>query len=144
MKNAMVTTVIVALIAVCAGFFGGMKYGDFQRTQARGAGNRQFPTGGNSQTLNRTNGLGRPITGEVISKDDTSITVKTQDGGSRIIILSGATTINKTSDATIQDIVVGTKVGVFGTENSDKSMTAENIQLNPQFRMGGAQPTPTK
>jgi hypothetical protein len=87
--------------------------------------------------------VGRPITGEVISKDDKSITVKTQDGGSKIIILSNTTIYSKTSEGTIQDITVGENVGVFGTENSDKSMTAQNVQINPQFQ-ARTTPTPSK
>jgi len=135
--------VIVAIIFGALGFFGGMKYADYQRTQARGNGNRQFPGMANGQTQGRGGLVGRPITGEVISKDDKSITVKTQDGGSKIIILSNTTIYSKTSEGTIQDITVGENVGVFGTENSDKSMTAQNVQINPQFQ-ARTTPTPSK
>jgi len=123
-----------------------MKYADYQRTQGRTGGVRQFPgmTGGQAQGRN---GLGgRPVTGEVINIDDTSMTVKTQDGGSKIIMLSTTTTYNKSTTGTVQDVAVGGQVAVVGTENSDKSMTAQTIQLNPQFRVGSgsAQPAPTK
>ena len=140
----MVVTIVLVLVAAGAGFFGGMKYADVQRTQARGNGNRQFPGMTNGQTQGRNQMAGRPVTGEVISKDDTSITVKPQDGGSKIVLVSATTIVSKTTDGSIEDIAVGENVGVFGTENSDKSMTAQNIQLNPQFRMGGSSPTPTK
>jgi hypothetical protein len=145
-NNTTIITILLVVIGIGAGFFGGMKYTDYQRTQGRAGGARQFPAGTNGQIQNR-NGLGgRPVTGEVINIDDTSITVKTQDGGSKIIMLSNTTTYSKTAEGTIQDVVVGRQVGVVGTENSDKSMTAQTIQLNPQFRMGtvSAQPTPSK
>jgi hypothetical protein len=136
--------VIVAIIFGALGFFSGMKYTDYLRTQGHGSGFRQFQGGANSGQIQNRNGLGgRPITGEVISKDDKSITVKTQDGGSKIIILSNTTIYSKTSEGTIQDITVGENVGVFGTENSDKSMTAQNVQINPQFQ-ARTTPTPSK
>jgi len=143
-KNNIIFTILLVVVGVGVGFFGGMKYIDYQRTQGRGSGSRQFQGGAISGQIQNRNGLGgRPVTGEVISKDDKSITVKTQDGGSKIIILSNTTIYSKTSEGTIQDITVGEKVGVFGTENSDKSMTAQNVQINPQFQ-ARTTPTPSK
>lgn len=141
MKTNQIVPIAILVIAVAAGaFFGGMKFDQYQRTTGRG--NRQFTGGLNGGQPMGRNGLGgRPITGDIIKKDDTSITVKTQDGSSRIIMVSGQTIYNKTSEAAFTDLALGEKVGVFGTENSDKSITAQNIQLNPQFRMG---PTPGK
>jgi len=147
-QQSMLIMGILVCVGTGIGFFGGMKYADYQRTQGRQIGNRQFQgMSGNSQIPNRAGFGGRPITGEIISKDDTSITVKTVDGGSRIIILSQKTTYSKTTSAAKEDLSIGTNVGVFGTENKDKSMTAENIQLNPQFRMNSstsAEPKSTK
>jgi hypothetical protein len=147
-QQSMLITVILVCVGTGIGFFGGMKYVDYQRTQVRQIGGRQFQGANtNGQMQNRAGLGGRPVTGEIINKDDTSITVKTVDGGSRIIILSATTTYSKTASATKEDLTVGANVGVFGSENKDKSMTAQNIQLNPQFRMGStgsAQSKPTK
>jgi len=145
-QNTVIVTIILVAIGISGGFFGGMKYDQYQRTQGRTNGSRQFPGGINNEQIQNRNGLGRPVTGDVISKDDKSITVKTQDGGSKIVILSNTTTYSKTSEGSIEDVVIGSQVGIFGTENSDKSLTAQNIQLNPQYRMGtgSAQPTPAK
>ena len=140
MKNTMIVTAVLVIVAIGTGFFGGMKYAQYQRTQARGNGNRQFPAGMTGGQAQGRNGIGRPVTGEVISIDDTSITVKTQDGGSKIIMLSTTTTYSKSTAGTVQDVVVGGQVAVIGTENSDKSMTAQNVQINPQFQ---ARTTPT-
>jgi hypothetical protein len=142
-NNTMIITILLVVVGISAGFFGGMKYSDYQRAQMRNNGNRQFQGGANGQIPGRTQGGGRPITGEIISKDDKSITVKTEGQGSKIIMLSNTTTYSKTAEVTLEDIAIGDKVGVFGTENSDKSMTAQNIQLNPQFRIGST-PTPSK
>lgn len=43
-------------------------------------------------------------------------------------------TINKATTATKSDLKTGEKVAVFGTPNSDGSVTAQSIQLNPMFR----------
>ena len=59
------------------------------------------------------------------------MTVKLQDGGSKIVILTDSTAINKSAEGSREDLKIGGKVGVFGTENSDGSVTAQNIQLDP-------------
>jgi len=145
MKNAMVVTVILVIIATAAGFFSGMKYADYQRMQGRTNGNRQFPGMPGGQTQER-NGVNRPVMGEVISKDDASMTVKTQDGGSTIVMFSSTTTYSKSTEGAVSDVVVGVQVAVVGTVNSDKTVTAQSVQLNPQFRMGteNAKQTPAK
>lgn len=73
-----------------------------------------------------------PTAGEIIGADEKSITVKLQDGSSKIVLLSEKTQINKAEKATKEDLKKGEKVAVFGTENPDGSVTAQNIQLNPQ------------
>ena len=76
----------------------------------------------------------RPVNGEIIAADEKSITVKLQDGSSKIVIVSETTQINKAEQATKQDLRVGEKVAVFGQENSDGSLTTQNIQINPLLR----------
>jgi len=63
-----------------------------------------------------------------------TITVKLPDGSSKIILLSEKTSINKASEGSVADLVVGEKVAVFGTTNTDGSVTAQNIQINPVAR----------
>ena len=146
-KNNTGAIIGLVLVVSIAGFFGGMKYEQMQQEKARSArfqgmgfGNQgtqtngsQTPSQPNVQTKNSIGG--RPVTGEVIGKDDTSITVKTQDGGSRIIILSGTTTYSKTTEGTKDDVTVGSQISVIGTENQDKSITAQSVQLNPMMQM---------
>lgn len=76
----------------------------------------------------------RPVNGEIIDKDNKSITVKLPDGQTKIVLLSEKTVVRKTQEGKTDDLKKGETVAVFGNENSDGSVTAQNIQLNPQFR----------
>ncbi len=133
MKNSAIITVIAVLVVGGAAFFGGMQY---QKTQAPATGNGgQFQRGGNG---NRTAGgqgrLGGAVLGEIIAQDDKSITVKLQDGSSKIVLLSDKVAVTKTDTASTSDLKTGVRVGVFGMSNADGTVTAQNIQLNPMFR----------
>jgi hypothetical protein len=77
------------------------------------------------------------VMGEIISTDETSITVKTEDGSSKIVLLTGSTSINKAEEVTKTALIKGVRVAVFGTTNTDGSVTAQNVQLNPQLQMRG-------
>ncbi len=148
-NNLLLYLAATAVVIGSAGFFGGMKYqqakqSSFQFGPGSGmmGGNVMFKGNGEGGTVAFRQGQGqgvmgqgmRPVAGEIINQDDKSITVKTQDGSSKIIILSDTTTINKASEATQADLKTGETVSVFGTINADGSVTAQNIQLNPLFR----------
>ncbi len=130
---------IVLLIVVGGGaFFGGMKYQQSRRPVFTG--NR--PANEN-RNVNGMIGAGRLVAGEIISRDDKTITVKMNNGSSKIVILSDKTEVNKAEMASQDELKVGVTVSVFGTSNSDGSVTAQNIQLNPVQRDGvTATPTP--
>jgi hypothetical protein len=138
MKNISVPLIVAAIALCAAGFFGGMKFEDYQLSKTRGSAMRQFPGTGGA----RGGAGGRQITGNIVSVDDTSLTVKLPDGSSKIVILSDITTINKAAEATKSDLKTGDKVAVFGTNNADGSVTAQNIQLNPVMRGDSGSPAP--
>lgn len=156
MKTTLPLNLIIGasvIIAGGGGFFAGTKYQQSkQSTQTspfaaqfgRGSGmmrDGNFPYGQNQRN---TNGAGpgqnsgrmgfRPVSGEIIASDDKSITVKMPDGSSKIVLISNSTSINKAASATKTDLVIGTTVAVFGQSNNDGSVTAQSIQLNPEFR----------
>lgn len=145
-----IIVVLIAIIAVGAGFFGGMQYQKSQKVQiAFGQGARQFGTngqGGQNQFFRRSMRDGMGVTGEIISTDEKSVTVKMPDGSSKIVILSDSTEINKQASGSRSDLKTGERIAVFGSTNSDGSVTAQNIQLNPMMRIIGASgtPVPTK
>lgn len=148
-KEIVVPVIIASLVFAGVGFFGGMKYSQTQRGNFR---NGQFGAGGNfmMQGGGRTggpNGQGgqrgmgfRPTIGEIISSDDKSITVKMDDGSSKIVLISDSTSINKSDSGSKADLKVGTKVGVFGADNNG-TVTAQNIQINPQMRTVNSSPS---
>lgn len=125
---------IVASAAVIGGgaFLGGVQY---QKSKLPVRGNGQFGSnrGGVAGSSNsRAGGQAfRPIVGEILSQDATSLTVKLVDGSSKIIMFSDTTPVNKTAVGTKADLAVGTSVRVIGTTNSDGSVTAQDIQINP-------------
>ncbi len=131
-SNIIIVILLVTIIAV-GSFFAGMKYQQSRRPLGRFA-NFQGQFG-------QRQGI-RPVNGEIISVDETSITVKLSDNTSKIILLTDKTSINKSLEASKEDLKVGEKVAAFGTENSDGSITAQNIQINPVFR-GTLQDSPT-
>jgi len=71
------------------------------------------------------------VSGEVLSKDANSITVKDRNGSSKIVFFSGDSQVTKSVDGSMDDIQVGTNVIVNGTANQDGSVNAQNIQLRP-------------
>lgn len=145
MKNPIIITIIVALVVGVGAFFGGMKYQQSKRVtfggnfaggqfQRRAAGNQQF--GRNNQQAFR------PVMGQIVSLDDKSISVKMPDGSSKIVLLGDNVSITKTNQASKTDLSVGAQVAVFGSQNSDGSISAQTVQLNPQLRMASPSARP--
>ena len=140
MKNNLTITIIVAIVVGAGAFYGGMQY---QKMQVRSPMQGQLRTEngrqpGNFQGRGGTGQGMQPVSGEIISQDDTSITVKLQDGSSKIIILADDTNINITSEGSASDLKTGETVTAFGTTNSDGSVTAQNVSIggNMMFRGG--------
>jgi hypothetical protein len=71
----------------------------------------------------------QPISGEITAQDDKSLTVKTQDGSSKIVILSETTKVNKTSEGSKSDLKTGEQVMIIGTSNSDGSFNAQTVSI---------------
>ena len=134
-NNTILIAIIAALVFGGGGFFAGQQYQKNQRMT--GQSDRSGNPG--QRRFGGQNGNNRPVAGEILNADDKSITVKMMDGSSKIVLLSDKTQINKAATASKSDLKTGEKVAVFGSENSDGSLTAASIQLNPQFgaRMGG-------
>lgn len=143
------TYAAIAIIMGGGGFVAGLKYQ--QGKQTNQFVNGQFrrgmmgarPDGTNGNTIMVRGGF-RPVTGEIIAADATSVTVKSPDGSSRIVLFSEKTEITQTATASTAALQTGTTVAVVGQENSDGSISADSIQLNPTLmRLPGRGTTPT-
>lgn len=138
-SSSIAVTVIVAIIAAGGGFFGGMQYQ--KGKQPTGP---SFQRNGNFAAFRNGNFNGRVaggfgggiVRGTVTAISGTTMTVQESNGSSKIILLSSSTTVSKTSSAATSDLTVGATVQASGTSNSDGSVTATTVELNPIARLG--------
>lgn len=140
---------IIIAIAIIGGasFYGGIKYArskgssgqfsraDFQNLSPEERQQRAKDFGGDIGRGPRGNRDGGGFAaGEILSKEDKSVTIKLQDGGSKIIFLSDSTEITKSVAGSLDDLEIGKNITANGTANSDGSITAQTIQLRPELR----------
>ncbi len=131
-----IPTILIAIVVGAAAFFGGMQYakstggggrGNFANLtpEQRAARVQQFGGGrGGARGANFT-------AGQVIAKDDKSITLKLMDGGSAIVFFTPTTPVMKAVSGTTQDVSVGQFVSTSGNKNQDGSINADSIQIRP-------------
>jgi len=142
MNNKYVALAAVALVIVGGGsFYGGMQYDKSVTTQARTATRTQFGggAGGNNQGGQQRGGMmggrgqngGGFVTGEILSKDDKSLTIKTPDGGSTIVYFSATVNVRKADIGNLADLSSGQQVMVNGKSSSDGSVVADTISTVP-------------
>jgi len=134
---------VIAVVIAGVAFYGGMKYG--QSKSIGGLGQRNFTNLSDEERQQRMQqmgaaniGAGRGAgsnfsSGEIISKDDTSITIKLRDGGSKIIFYSETTEVGKFVNGSPNDLKVGNTVSVNGKSNDDGSITAQSVQIRPEM-----------
>ena len=137
-NNFLIIIVIIVLLVVGGGsFYGGMLYGKSQSA-------RSAFTAGNFQgaRTSRTGATGANlISGDIISADSGSITLKLpNNAGSKIIFYSESTQISKFTSGAANDLTAGATISVTGITNSDGSVTAQSIQIRPDGQFRGLNP----
>ena len=135
MNKNMKKIILFLLILIVVGggaFYGGMKYQQ-SKTPSRQAFQNLTPEQRQQflqQGAGERAGAGF-LSGEVIAKDEKSLTLKMSNGGSKIVFFSDSTQISKTTEGTKNDIEIGKQIMVSGSQNPDGSYTAKTIQLSP-------------
>ena len=85
--------------------------------------------GPNASFRTRNGGFGRGASGKIGSVSADQMTINTQAGGARIVLLTPATTVTQVTAATkaVTDLTSGETVTVVGTSNPDGSVTATRV-----------------
>lgn len=130
--------VVIMVILIAAAFYGGIQYAKTGSSGNLSAAEKmqQRPPRGGLGGPGVFAGPGRSsnfVAGEIIAADAAGITVKSADGGSKIIFISDSTKITKTSEGSLKDLVLQEQIMVNGTVNSDGSISAESIQIRPSM-----------
>lgn len=136
MKDKKIVGMIVIVLLVAGlSFLVGMKYGG-SKSSASQLISRQGGFGQNGGRIAR-GGAGL-VSGKVLSIDANSMTVELGNGGpqgtqggSKIVLFSPTTKIEKTVDGAVVDVVVGKQVMITGTANPDGSVSATSVQIRP-------------
>ena len=139
-----IAAAVLIIVAAVGGFYGGMMFQKTQTSSFGTTGQNAFRQGGNFRAIPGQNGQSsnfRPVRGQVISMSDNSLTVKLSDGSTKLVVLSGNTNYLQSTKAALSDIKTGDTVNIVGTQNSDGSVTAQDVQINPPQIQ---RPTPTK
>ncbi|MES2023154.1 MAG: hypothetical protein V4439_00535 [Patescibacteria group bacterium] len=133
-NKKIVGLVLCAVILAVVSFYAGMRYGGNNVQAAINSRGQNFGqyggmNGGMNGGMRGMRSGGGFVNGEILSKDAQSITVKTQDGGSKIVFYTDKTTVMKTVEGAVSDLVVGVKVAIIGVANSDGSVNANSVQI---------------
>lgn len=139
------STVIISLITLTLGFVGGFftfKIGNKSSLSNRNPngiaqtmGNRTMGADkqGGNRNINTQTTNSKQTVGEITKIDNSSITIKTPDGSSKIVLISDSIAINKATVGTKADLVVGANVSITGDSNSDGSITCKNLNINSEI-----------
>ncbi len=129
--------IVIAIIVVGgASFYGGTLYAKSSMPTRNGNGARSGQFGGQFSGVGGAGGRGAGAgmgfaAGEILSKDDKSITLSMRDGSSKIVFYSASTPVMKSVSGSASDLKTGLEVQAFGTANSDGSITAQSLQIRP-------------
>ena len=141
--NKTIVGFLVAVVVVGGGsFYGGMRYATSKAPVRQGSGQNfsnlspeerqaRFQQAGGAGGRRPAGRMGDTVVGEVLARDDKSLTIKSRDGGSKIVFFGSSVEVTKTVNGELTDVAAGSQVLVSGKTNGDGSLTAETIQIRP-------------
>lgn len=126
MKKHLLSSVIVAVIFGGAGFAGGWLLKTHNTSQAANG----YSTG-TSYYYKRHNNINAKshLVVAVLSVTPSSLTVKLPNGNTEVVYVSGSTKYTLQTPATSSNVSQGQSIIVSGSNNSDGSVTANNITI---------------
>lgn len=123
-KKEKIIFIISIIIFSGASFYVGMNY----EKKEEGVSQLNRPNNLNTN-ISRQRQDGGMINGEVKEIKDNILTIGVGDEGSKLVLFSDSTQVQKTTSGDIEDIKLGIRVVVTGSENQDGSITARSIQI---------------
>ncbi len=130
MNTKNITLAASAVVLMAASFYGGMLYQErFQRPGDM----MRMPNANNQRFMGQRGGQANGfIMGEILKKDATSVTIKMQDGSTKIVLMGESTEVTKSVSGSGGDLTTGLNISVAGSPNPDGSVTAQTIQIRPE------------
>jgi len=130
-KTIVGITIIALVIGIGVGYLGANTLRPTVTQNTRG----NFVAGANGGNFGSMRGAagaaGGLLSGTVAKQDAGSLTLNTRDGSSHVVLITPATTVQKSVGGSLSDVVVGNTIIVTGSTNSDGSISASSIQLRP-------------
>ncbi|MCX6781203.1 MAG: hypothetical protein NT003_03780 [Candidatus Magasanikbacteria bacterium] len=145
-NNVYVIGIILAVVIGGGSFFAGTKYGASSAATSKAALSAQRGAGGGAgRRGGMAGGAGAGfVSGKILSKDATSLTVQLQDNSSKIVYFSSSTSVGRMTTGTVDDLSVGTNVTVTGDATLDGIVTAKTIQVRPEHPAGAQNSAPNQ
>jgi hypothetical protein len=134
-KNLIIAVVVTAIIAGGIGFAGGRQVAEKRKVTQDGnmiTGDQSDRTGRfGSPSKSPNRGIrGGFVSGQIISRDATSMTVKLPDGNTRIVFLGANLEVTAYSSSTQAALVVGSHVRVSGETADAGALTARRVDIS--------------
>ncbi len=102
----------------------GMMTGNFPGGGA-GGNNSGSKSAGNNPVVNN-----KPVAGEVVEVKDGEITLKKDDGGSLLVMMSDSTVVSLSESATASDLQTGDQITVIGKTKTDGTLAADTVMID--------------
>ena len=115
-----ILTILVIIIALGIGYAGGKITSSHNKTPHSKR---------SSLTHNSTHKKGSAMSGTVLSDSGSNLTIQLPNGNTETVYTSNSTTYSQLSTITSSSIIKGSTITIFGSKNSNGSLTAKKIEL---------------